>query len=161
MIFVANYPKTPGKVTVNGTEYTYGDTVTMPELDSSKIFKGWKRDDEIVSVNPNYTFKAYENATVEAVYAENTPVFSGKFMKIVIDSFKAGTTEDAVMAEFIGIENAVEKGIMIGDTKKIAMKGNGNQFSILADVPNATYVGYAILKDGASFTQVIDGAYSK
>ena len=74
MIFVAKYPETPVTVIVNGTEYTYGETVTMPELDSSKIFKGWKRNGEIVSTDKSYTFKAWENATVEAVYAESAPI---------------------------------------------------------------------------------------
>ena len=159
MVFVANYPETPGKVEVNGTEYTYGDVVDMPELDPTKTFKGWERDGEIVSVDPNYTFRAYKETTITPVYAESTPVFSGSFMKIIIDSFKAGA-EDAVMAEFVGIENAVEKGIMIGN-KKIAMKGSGNQFSIIADIEDATYVGYAILKDGTTFTKITDGSYSK
>ena len=155
-IYVAKYPETPGKVKVNGVEYTYGETVTMPEIDTTKIFKGWKRNGGIVSVDPSYTFRAWEDTTVEAVYAESAPAFSGKFMKIVIDSFEAGN-ETAVMAEFIGIDNAVEKGIIINGTKKIAMKGNGNQFSVIADIPNATYIGYAILRDGDGFIEVTDG----
>ena len=155
LILVAKYDETPATVIVNGEKYTYGETVTMPAIDSSRIFKGWKRNDELVSVDPDYTFKAWENATVEAVYADAAPAFSGKFMKIVIDSFNAGD-ETAVMAEFIGLEGAIEKGIKVG-SKKIAMKGDGKQFSILADVAGE-YIGYAILRDGNGFIEVTDGS---
>lgn len=159
MIFVANYDEL-ASVTVNGKEYTYGDTVTLTaEIPGGKVFKGWKKNGEIVSVDSTYTFLAYENCDAEAIYAEVVPVFTGKFVKIVIDSFAAGD-ETAVMAEFIGIDNAIEKGIMVGNNK-IAMKGNGNQFSIIADVEDTTYVGYAILKDGTAFTQITDGEYTK
>lgn len=155
MILVAKYDEEPVKVIVNGEEYTYGETVRMPAVDSSKIFKGWKRNGELVSADKNYTFKAWEDATVEAVYATSTPAFSGKLMKIIIDTFKAGN-DTAVMAEFIGLEGAIEKGVKIGN-KKIAMKSGDNQFSILADI-DGEYIGYAILRDGDGFIEVTDGS---
>ena len=40
------------------------------------------------------------------------------------------------------------------------MKSGNNQFSLLADVKNTTYIGYAILRDGDSFIEVTDGSYT-
>ena len=154
MVFVAKYDKDPETVLVNGKEYSYGETVIMPSLDSSKIFKGWKRNGEIVSTDKSYTFKAWENATVEAVYAESAPTFSGKFTKIILDAFTAGN-DTAVMAEFVGLDGAIEKGIKIGNTK-IPMRSGDNQFSILADI-DGEYIGYAILRDGEGFIEITDG----
>ena len=155
MILVAKYGEEPETVIVNGEEYKYGETVRMPAVDSSKIFKGWKRNGELVSADKSYTFKAWENATVEAIYAESTPAFAGKFMKIVIDAFNAGD-DKAVMAEFIGLEGAIEKGVKIGN-KKISMKSGDKQFSILADI-EGEYIGYAILRDGDGFIEITDGS---
>ena len=155
MILVAKYDEEPETVFVNGEEYAYGETVRMPEIDSSKIFKGWKRNGELVSADRNYTFKAWENTPIEAVYAENAPAFSGSFAKIVIDAFKAGN-DTAIMAEFIGLEDASEKGIKIGNTK-IPMKSGDKQFSILADI-DGEYIGYAILRAGEGFIEITDGS---
>ncbi len=154
-ILVAKYDEEPVKVIVNGEEYAYGELVRMPALDSSKIFKGWKKNGELVSADKDYTFKAWENATVEAVYAESPIAYSGKFMKIILDTFEAGN-ETAVMAEFFGFEDVLEKGIMVNGIK-IPMRGDTTQFTILADV-DGEYIGYAILRDGDGFIEVTDGS---
>jgi len=66
------------------------------------------------------------------------------------------------MAEFIGLDSAVEKGIMFTDseenTTKIAMTTKDNQFTVVADEPGK-YVGYAILKNETAHTLITDGSY--
>ncbi len=156
MIFVAKYKENPDTVQVNGTDYTYGELVTLTAEDrDGQIFKGWKKNGEIVSVSKTYTFYAYKTCTVEKVYASEEPNFSGKFIKILIDTFGAGN-ETAIMAEFIGLSDAVEKGIIVNGNK-IPMKSDASQFTVTADI-DGTYEGYAIVKDGASYTQVKDGS---
>ncbi len=156
MIFVAKYKEVADEVTVEGKTTNYGELVTFTaDVPEGKVFKGWKKNGEIVSTELTYSFYAWEDADVEPIYADETPNFGGKFIKILIDTFKAGDNT-AIMAEFIGITDAVEKGIIVNDTQKIAMKGDGNQFTVTADV-NGTYEGYAIVKDGTSFTQIKDG----
>ena len=51
------------------------------------------------------------------------------------------------MAEFIGFENAVEKGIMLGN-KRYAMTTERSQFTIVNDENASEIKGYAIFKDG-------------
>ena len=81
-------------------------------------------------------------------------------MRIIIDEFTAGN-ETGVMAEFIGLDSAVEKGIMFVDSEeketRIAMTTKDNQFSVIAD-KNGTYKGYAILENGTGYTLITDGA---
>lgn len=165
-IYVAEYeveaPAKDIKVTVTGGEgtgtYAYGDTVTCIADAAKDNFKCWTKSDingntEIVSVDKTYSFKAWEKCTVTAVYEDYN--FSGATSKIVLDTFSAGN-ETAIMAEFIGLSNVVEKGIMCG-TNKIAMTKPGNQFTVIADKA-ATYIGYAILKSGETFCIVMDGS---
>lgn len=157
MIFVAKYKENPDKVQVNGKDYSYGELVSLTAEDvSGKVFKGWKKNGEIVSVSKTYNFYAYKTCTVEAVYADEAPNFSGKFIKILIDTFSAGN-DTSVMAEFIGLSDAVEKGIIVNGAYKIPMKSDASQFTVNADV-DGTYEGYAIVKDGSSYNQVKDGS---
>ncbi|MBQ6846226.1 MAG: hypothetical protein IJO61_03760 [Oscillospiraceae bacterium] len=157
MIFVANYANNPAAVTINEKDYAYGDLVTLTANEKEgKVFKGWKKNGEIVSVSTTYSFYAYKSCTVEAIYADEKPNFGGKFIKIFIDTFTAGD-ETAIMAEFIGLGDAVEKGIIVNGTHKLAMKTDSTQFTIEADV-DGTYEGYAIVKDGTSYSQVTDGS---
>ncbi len=146
-------------VTVNGENKTvpYGTSVTCTADatdGSGNPFKCWTKtningDEEIVSVDKTYTFRAWENCKVTANYGEHS--FVSVVMKIITDSFDAGS-ETGIMAEFIGFDNkVVEKGVMWNDTK-IAMTKPGNQFSVIAD-KNGEYKGYAILKN-------TDGTYS-
>ena len=163
-VYVAQYaleePTADIDVTVSGGEgtgtYAYGDEVTCTATDAN--FKCWKKNGEIVSVNRTYTFRAWEDCTVEAVYQADV-YYTGSTMKIFIDTFVAGD-ETGVMAEFLGFgNNVVEKGIMFNDTR-IAMTTVGNQFSIIADA-SGIYKGYVIVKNGDELTLITDGFYSK
>lgn len=158
MIFVAQYDNGVETVTVNGTEYDYGTPVTCTaNTPEGKTFKGWIKNvngkNELVSTSSVYKFLAWEDCRVEPIYSDDAESF-GSAMKIVLDDFAVGNGT-AIMAEFIGIENVVEKGIMFGTTK-IAMTGDGNQFTITADEAG-TYTGYAIVEDNGTYTEITDG----
>ncbi|MBE6964428.1 MAG: hypothetical protein E7441_00120 [Ruminococcaceae bacterium] len=153
----------PDNVTVtvvNGTgtaTLPYGEKVTCTanEAEEGTYFRWWQKDvngvPEIVSVDKEYSFLAYENCTVTAVYGD-TAVNVTNPAKIIIDTFG----ENSVMAEFIGFgSNVVEKGIM-WNNNKIAMTAPGNQFTVTAD-KNGTFKGYAIVKDGDAYTLITDG----
>ncbi len=172
-IFVAKYEDldrdnvivTADNCTVNGkteTEVDYGDLVTCTANGEGK-FKCWKKNGEIVSVDEAYSFNAWEDCTVEAVYEEHT--YNGSHMNILIDSFDIETGVTGIMAEFIGFgSDVVEKGIMFtatGATEaiKIPMTTTANQLTVVADA--GTYEGYAILEKGEDFTLVTDGSYTK
>ncbi len=165
-IFVAQYELlvpdidvTAVNGTVNGgssAKVKYGDTVECIAT-GDRVFKWWTKTDEndnteIVSLNSEYTFKAWETCTVTAVYGDNAPTYVGDTMRIIIDILDVGgTTDKAVMAEFVGLDRAVEKGIMLG-TKRYAMSSKDNQFTIIND-DNATDIkGYAILANGTLIT---------
>lgn len=156
-------------VTVDGKEDTvaYGTLITCTADEEKDNFKCWTKKGanettpEIVSVDKTYTFYAWEDCTVTAVYEQNYPLATA--MKIIIDCFEVNS-ETGIMAEFVGITNAVEKGILFTDTegteRKIAMTTTDNQFTVIADKPG-TYVGYAILKDGNAYSRITDGSYTK
>ena len=145
-IYVAKFGN-PQTVKVNGKDVAYGEKVSFTaEPIDSKIFKAWKKDGVIVSTNENYSFYAWKDANVEAVYADEEFTFTGIARKILIDTFATGE-ESSVMAEFIGFENAVEKGIMLGN-KRYAMTTNASQFTIVNDISESEVTGYAIFKDG-------------
>lgn len=87
-----------------------------------------------------------------AVYGDKAPTYVGDTMRIIIDKLIVeGTTDEAVMAEFVGLERAVEKGIMLG-TKKYAMSSKDNQFTIINDDNETEIKGYAILANGTLIT---------
>ncbi len=154
---------------VDEDSYGYGDVVTCTATgtEADGIFKCWKKDGEIVSIdNKPYTFRAWKSCTVEAVYVKDEFKYTGETMKIIIDDFDVNGNI-GIMAEFLGFGNdVVEKGIMFIDTAdnnkeiKIAMTTTDNQFSITAD-KTGKYVGYAILKSGENAYKLItDGSYS-
>ncbi len=162
-IYVAEYnnktqPDDVDVTVVNGSgtaKVPYGEPVTCKADDTKGTFQWWEKDvngtSEIVSINKEYSFLAYEDCTVTAVYGTAVTAPANP-AKIIIDTFG----ENSIMAEFIGITNAVEKGIMLG-TQKIAMTAPGNQFTVTAD-KNGTYKGYAIVgnvDDG--YTLITDG----
>ena len=161
-IHVAQYDKTePGVVTVTvedgsgSATVPYGEAVTCTADESNGTFLWWQKDVngevEIVSLDKSYTFLAYKNCTVTAVYGDEA-VSVAKPAKIILDIFG----ENSVMAEFIGFgNNVVEKGIMLDD-RKIAMTSPGDQFTITAD-KSGTYKGYAVIKDAGGYTLVTDG----
>ncbi|MBQ6697929.1 MAG: hypothetical protein IJN09_02695 [Oscillospiraceae bacterium] len=178
-IYVAHYdldkPEKNIDVTVtNGTgtgTYAFGDTVTCT-ANGTGTFKCWTKSNihgatdtapEIASVDKTYTFNAWENCTVKAVYEPHN--YTGNKMKIIIDTFDVAVGVTGVMAEFIGLDSAVEKGIMFTDssknTTKIAMTTKDNQFTVIAD-ETGTYKGYAIVKEeDNSYTLITDGEYTK
>lgn len=119
-------------------------TVTAPARasDGYNVFNYWEKDGEIVSFDREYTFYAFEDCTVNAVYNEYEPI-EKTLGKIILT--KIGESS-SYMAEFIGFDDAVEKGIAVGDNK-IAMTSAKTQFTINAE--DATVVkGYVIDKDG-------------
>jgi len=166
-IYVATYELTKPQENINITvtggtgsgTYAFGDVVTCT-ANGTGTFKYWKKNNEIVSSWATYSFKAWDACTVEAVYDEH--VYFGDNMKIIIDGFDVDTGVTGVMAEFIGLGDAVEKGIMFTDseenTTKIAMTTKDNQFTVIADEPGK-YVGYAILKSGDVYDLITDGSY--
>ena len=148
-------------VTVDGKAQTvpYGTKITCTADNSKENFKCWIKSDingkpEIASAEKSYSFNAWETCTVTAIYGEH--IYTGAKMKILIDTLSVGS-ETAVMAEFIGFDKAVEKGIMYNGTK-IAMTKPGNQFTIMAD-EGGTFVGYAIIGNATDgYTLVTDGS---
>ncbi|MBQ2743028.1 MAG: hypothetical protein IJF32_09505 [Oscillospiraceae bacterium] len=162
--YVPNYGERIS-VTVNSTPYNYGEPVTLNCTDvayyeEGKYFKGWKKDNAIVSTSESYSFLAYKNTIVTAEWVDAPFNFSGNGRKIVLDLFN-----NALMAEFIGFgDNVVEKGIMFTGTTKtgnIAMTTDSNQLVIIPD-KEGTYKGYAIIEDSdGTQTLVTDGEYIK
>ncbi len=162
MSFVAKYGDvTTLTVTTNATVDNatpkYGEDVTVTaklrDASGANIFAYWEKDGEIVSFDRTYTFKAWKNTTVNAVY-KKYQVEASTIRKILLNTFTVGD-EIAVMAEYIlpGV-TVVEKGIVFGDsldknvTARAAMSGNGSYFSMIDDV-SADPIGYAILSDGS------------
>ena len=163
-------------VTVNGGTGTqenvpYGTLVTCTadaQDASGKPFKCWTKKGvneekaEIVSIDDSYSFYAWEDCTVEAVYEDH--YYTGSNMKIIIDSFDIDNGVTGVMAEFIGLDSAVEKGIMFtnseGNETKIPMTTTDNQLAVVADGAG-TYTGYAILKESNVYKMITGGSYSK
>ncbi|MBQ7054556.1 MAG: hypothetical protein IJN97_04980, partial [Oscillospiraceae bacterium] len=127
-------------------------TATGTEADGT--FKCWKRDGQIVSTKPTYSFSAWKNHTVEAVYTTEVFTFTGAAQQIIVEIFG-----NNVMAEFIGFTNVVEKGIIL-DTQEIAMTTDKTQFTVENNVDAKTAKGYVIVKDGSSFKKYIDGEIS-
>ena len=157
MIFVAQYKDLEEKnaVTVNGgscdkTAYKYGDVVTCTPT-TTENFVCWKKDGVIVSMDPTYTFNAWETCTVEAVYGNHE--FAGKATKLLIDIIN----DKFIMAEFIGLSNygnVVEKGVMIGNKRFAMQKPLATQFTLEAEnaTEAATAVAYAIFDNGIMIT---------
>ncbi len=141
-------------VTINGeaemAEYGKLYELSAPSrsaTDVSKVFCYWEKNGEIVSFDKNYSFYAAENCTVNAVYGDYAPEETS--LRKVIFSAISGR----VHAEFIGLSDAVEKGIIYGSTlldatHRITMKTDGNQFTFVDDVEEADYTAYAILPNG-------------
>ncbi|MBE6912466.1 MAG: hypothetical protein E7473_08065 [Ruminococcaceae bacterium] len=158
MRFVAQYGELQDvTVTVtNGTgggTVTFGSdvTVTATERSGTQFFNYWVNENgEILSFDKSYTFKALKNCTVTAVYNEFIPV-AQNIRKIIITN-----SGNDVFAEFIGIDNVIERGILFGEnanlgsyTAKVPMTTDAEHFTVNNDLegePDAT--GYAILDGG-------------
>ncbi len=162
LIFVAQYEDLKSNITVfvNGIarEVKYGDVITCTADGSQGELVYWQKNGEVVSFDDTYSFYAWEDCHIEAVYGENKPVFDGgkAIRKIVLDRFRAGD-EMAIMAEFVGFDDAVEKGIMYGN-QKISMTSRNSQFTVIDDATTAnTAYAYAIIPFGASYKMIRDG----
>lgn len=162
MVFVAQFEESAEKnisIAVpndanGGGSYAYGETVTVSAASEreGKNFAYWKKGEEVVSFDASYTFNVWEDCELTAVYLAKVPQL-GSLRKIII-------SDD--IAEFIGLDNAVEKGIIFRDidespvtignaTHKVAMAKDGNHLSFINDLDNSgetNYIGYAILANG-------------
>jgi len=161
LTFMAKYNDLEANIKIinNGKEehFKYGDTVTCTSSDED--FSYWTKTvgdtTEIVSTKSTYTFNAYEACTVTAV-CEGAVNLGKTMRKIILSTFAAGE-ETAVMAEFVGFEDALEKGIMFGN-QKISMNTDKSQFTVVDDSTTATAVtGYAIVKDVDTIKKITDG----
>ncbi len=163
-VYVAEYAPLEKniEVTVNGEKKTvaYGDTVTCTaNAPEGKVFMYWTKNDEIVSTESTYTFSAWETATVTAVYGDSAPTLGKTMRKILLDTMMVGA-DTAVMAEFIGFTDAVEKGIIFGG-KKIPMLTDKSQFTLTNDTEETvTVTGYAIINDNGTLKEISDGSIS-
>ncbi|MBE6964798.1 MAG: hypothetical protein E7441_02040 [Ruminococcaceae bacterium] len=135
-------------------EYAWGTPVECPEPTEpeGQEFWGWKKtvndvDVGIVSTDPNYTFYAWESCTVTPVYKEAAPVFDGEKRRIILGTFLLGG-KTAVMAEFFGFDNVLERGITIDGTDYAMTNKNADQFTIVDDDNKGNISGYAILEGG-------------
>ncbi len=159
LMFVAKYGEPTETYTINvenGTgdgNYTYGQKVTCTaEVPDVKVFKCWTKTvgdvTRIISLDEEYTFNAWESCTITAVFADEEPVFTGnKFSIILREMTEKVGGNTAYMAEFVGLEKAVEKGIKFG-TKRVAMTTDAAQFTVVDDTTETDVTGYAILSDG-------------
>ncbi|MBQ6697928.1 MAG: Ig-like domain-containing protein [Oscillospiraceae bacterium] len=160
LMFVAKYAEPTETFVINveggsGTgNYAYGQEVTCTaEVPTGKVFKCWTKTPvggtaKIISLDEEYTFNAWESCTITAVFADEEPVFTGNKFSIILRKMteKVGGNT-AYMAEFVGLENAVEKGIKFG-TKRVAMTTDAAQFTVVNDTTVTDITGYAILSDG-------------
>ncbi|MBQ2741289.1 MAG: hypothetical protein IJF32_00645, partial [Oscillospiraceae bacterium] len=161
-MFVAKYgePTTTFDIdVVDGTgegSYTYGQKVTcVATVPEGKVFKCWTKTPvggtaKIISLDAEYTFNAWEDCKLTAVFADEAPVFTGNKFSIILSAMGTVDNNTAYMAEFVGLGDAVEKGIMFG-TKRVAMTTDAAQFTVVNDidgVADANVTGYAILSDG-------------
>ncbi len=170
-IFIAKYndadKKSDISVTVSGAsadsiptgKYAYGkEIICKADAPEGKVFMYWTKtvggttEAEVVSMEEDYSFYAWEDCEVTAVYGTAKHALAKDVRKIIISSVVAGN-ENAIMAEFIGFEDALEKGVMIGD-QKIAMTTKDNQFTVVTD---DDVTGYAIVVDATDgYTQITD-----
>ena len=152
MVFMAKYAEPAADIRINGESFEYGKEVICNTLANTGYnagaFSYWTRtigdgEPEIISIDANYSFSAFTDCTIAAVCNGNVTIEAPK--KIVLSTFSVTDSLTAVMAEFIGFENAKEKGIMFGD-KKIAMTTDKTQFTVTNDTKeNVVVKGYAIL----------------
>ncbi len=171
-IFMAKYnedKKASISVTVNGASsdstptntYAYGKKVICKTATpAGKVFMYWTKtvdganEAEIVSMNEEYSFYAWEDCVVTAEYGDAKPSLAKDMRKIIISSVEAGN-ENAIMAEFIGLGDALEKGVMIG-SRKIAMTTDNPQFTVVVGAGD-TVTGYAIVGNATDgYKQITD-----
>lgn len=160
--FVASYgDKKTVKITVDGTEldFDYGEEVNLGDYASIReskngynVFNFWKKYDRIISFRPDYTFRAYEDCVISSTYAKYEPLDKTVRCILISADEKTGIT----FAEYIGLDSAIEKGIIFGTEKtvtyadasaKAVMQTDSDVFSVVNKTGEAA-IGYAILDDG-------------
>ena len=162
IFFVADYNgKKTVTVTIDGKEcpFEYGTDVKLGDYASIRksgngyeVFNYWMKGNEIISFKPDYTFKAYEDCTLTSTYEKYEPI--NKTVRRILIS--ADDMTRITFAEFIGLDSAIEKGILFGDaeatynnaTAKAVMQTDGKVFSVVNET-GKTAIGYAILDDGS------------
>ncbi len=137
-----------------GTEINLGDYAWVREnKNGDNVFNYWKKGSEIISFKPDYTFLAYEDCILTSTYGKYEPLDKTVRRILILEDKTTGIT----FAEFIGLDSAVEKGILFGDAKtttyadasaKAVMQTDGNVFSVVSETEK-TAIGYAILDDGS------------
>ncbi len=167
-VFMAKYNEPEADITINGESYSYGDVVSCKDIvDSMENFSYFTRKigsgkEEIMSIDPDYSFSAYTDCTIEAVCngSVSEEDLGRAARKILFSTFSVGENLTAVMAEFIGFDGAKEKGIMFG-SQKIAMTTDKNQFTVTNDtIADVTVTGYAIVDEGGTTVKYTDGSIS-
>lgn len=160
LMFVAKYAEPTTTYAINvvdGTgsgSYTYGQEVTCTAtVPDGKVFKCWTKTPEgsetakIISLDSTYTFNSWESCKLTAVFADEEPVFTGNKFSIILSTMGNVDNNTAYMAEFVGLGDAVEKGIQFGN-KRVAMTTDAAQFTVVNDTTATDVTGYAILPDG-------------
>lgn len=161
LIFMAVYDELKNDITVTidgvAKKYKYGDEVSCTaSAPSGESFMYWTKNGEVVSLAETYSFNVWEDCEVRAVYGVGVNSLSRTMRKIILGRFSAGDS-NAIMAEFIGFDDALEKGIMFG-SQKIAMSSDKSQFTVLDDATNeGVATGYAIIREGNTLKKVTDG----
>ncbi|MBE6965512.1 MAG: hypothetical protein E7441_05700 [Ruminococcaceae bacterium] len=166
-LFVADYDElntsiditaTNGTITVEGGKEKplFGDkvTVTAPaRKDNTKLFNYWKKGDEIVSFDREYSFCAWEACTLTAVYSDYVPL-ADTVRKIIL-----GNAGNTYVAEFIGFDGAdvLERGIAFATegnasyasiNRAVMTKKDLNHLAAVNDIEATSVVGYVIDKEG-------------
>lgn len=156
----------PSEIRKKAGTYKYGDYIelTAPEKSGDKTFLGWRKKvngvTSFVSVDETYGFYIWEDCTISPKYrslgkdcllSDIRP--SGMLARrILLGTFDIGNGENAIMAEFIGFDNAVERGITIGAKDYTMTQKKASQYVIINDAEqNAEISGYAILADGYKY----------
>ncbi|MBQ2741873.1 MAG: hypothetical protein IJF32_03630 [Oscillospiraceae bacterium] len=151
-----------GTMTVEGGKEKplFGDkvTVTAPaRKENTKLFNYWKKGDEIVSFDREYSFCAWEPCTLTAVYTDYVPL-ADTVRKIILGSVANGT-ETTYVAEFIGFDgdDVLERGIAFATegnasyasiNRAVMTKKDLNHLAAVNDIGATSVVGYVIDKDG-------------
>lgn len=172
MMFVAKYEsETPSEevsiavtnADIDGAAAKYAEKVSFTAplrsaSDPTKEFNYWTRNGVIVSFDRTYSFYAYEDCTLEAVYKEFVPAATA-LRKIIISNAKSVGSDKGYVAEFIGFgSEVVERGILFGSgtptvdsyTAKAVMKTDTTQFSAHYDAGFAARAYAIIFEGGAS-----------
>ncbi|MBQ6698542.1 MAG: hypothetical protein IJP38_09000 [Oscillospiraceae bacterium] len=178
MVFVAQYEneETSIDITVNGgtmvvenkkEKPAYGDnvTVTAPSREDGSgynVFAYWTKTvnggaAQIVSLEKEYSFSAWENCTLTAVYTERQiEPLAESVRKILLGTMNGNVN----IAEFIGCEDAIERGIVYGEgtptidswSNKISMATDKNALSVINNSgKNAR--AYAIFEGGVIYSE--------